>query len=117
MDFLFTKIAYADFDSVVANIDDKIVNPLILFLFALAVMYFLYGVLNFFINSEDEEARTTGKSHMFWGVVGIAIMISVWGILRLVVNSLGVSDQIKINNNQNGQVDVKLNDFNPPLIK
>jgi hypothetical protein len=115
---LFANTAYASVDSVIANVSNLIINPLITFMFAVAVVYFLYGVLGFFLNSEDEEARTTGKSHMFWGVVGITIMISVWGILKIVTNSIGVSNQIKINTQQNsGQVEVKLNDFTPPPFK
>ncbi len=58
MDFLSTKIAYATLDSFIGNVDRMIINPLILFLFALAVVYFLYGVLEFIMNQENEEAKT-----------------------------------------------------------
>ncbi|OGJ15240.1 hypothetical protein A2585_01835 [Candidatus Nomurabacteria bacterium RIFOXYD1_FULL_39_12] len=68
-----------------------IINPLIGFLFALAIAFFLYGVLEFFMNQENEEKKTTGKSHMIWGVVGITIMLGVWTILSIVLNTLGIS--------------------------
>lgn len=42
---LFPNIAYADFDSFLKNVNNEIVNPLIKLLFALAVVYFLWGVL------------------------------------------------------------------------
>jgi len=77
MDLLSTKIAYASLNSFIGNVDTMIINPLILLLFALAVVYFLYGVLEFLMNQENEEKKTSGKSHMLWGVIGIAIMLGL----------------------------------------
>ena len=64
MNFFFTNIAYADFDSIVKSIDTLIINPFIVFLFALALAYFLYGVVQFIGNQENEEKKTAGKKHM-----------------------------------------------------
>ena len=80
-----------DLDKFIANVDNMIINPLIGFLFALAIAFFLYGVLEFFMNQENEEKKTTGKSHMIWGVIGITIMLGVWTILSIVLNTLGIS--------------------------
>ncbi len=90
MDLFSTKIAYASLDSFIAKVDTVIINPLILFLFALAILYFLYGVLQFFLNQENEEKKTTAKSHMLWGVIGITIMMGVWTILSILLNTLGI---------------------------
>jgi succinate dehydrogenase/fumarate reductase cytochrome b subunit len=90
MDLLSTKIAYASLNSFIGNVDTMIINPLIMFLFALAVVYFLYGVLEFLMNSENEEKKTTGKSHMLWGVIGITIMLGVWTILGVVLDTFGI---------------------------
>lgn len=90
MDLFSTRIAYASLDSFIGNINRMIINPLILFLFALAVVYFLYGVLEFLINQENEEKKISGKSHMLWGVVGITIMLGVWTILNMIINTLNI---------------------------
>lgn len=90
MDLFSTKIAYASLDSFIGNVDRMIINPLILFLFALAVVYFLYGVLEFLFNQENEEKKTTGKSHMLWGVIGITIMLGVWTMLNIMINTLDI---------------------------
>jgi succinate dehydrogenase/fumarate reductase cytochrome b subunit len=100
LDFFSTKIAYASsLDGFIGNVDTLIINPLIYLLFALAVVFFLYGVLEFFMNQENEEKKTTGKSHMLWGIVGITIMLGVWTILGVILNTLGLSGQIQINQN------------------
>ncbi len=91
MDFFSTKIAYASrLDDLLANVNSMIVNPLIGFLFALAVLYFLYGMAQFIFNQENDEKKTTGKSHMMWGIVGITIMMGVWTILNLVLRTFNL---------------------------
>ena len=85
-------IAYAaeSVDQFIGNVNRLIINPLIALLFALAVVFFLYGMLQFFINSTNDEKKTQGKRHMIWGVVGMTIMMGVFFILNLVLDTIGV---------------------------
>lgn len=90
IDLFSTKIAYADFDSFLLNVNTMVVNPAINILFALAVLFFLYGVLQFFLNQENEEKKTSGKNHMLWGIIGITIMMGVWTIMNMILATLNV---------------------------
>ena len=90
MDLFSTKIAYASLNSFIGNVDTMIINPLIGLLFALAIVYFLYGVFEFIANQENEEKKTTGKSHMLWGIVGIVIMMGVFVIMNMILSTLGI---------------------------
>ncbi len=105
----FTNIAYANVDSFVMKLNGMIVNPLILFFFALALVYFLYGMFEFILNQANDEKKTTGKSHMLWGIIGIVIMMGVWFILNVILNTLNISPS-EINPEQGH---VKLNEYNP----
>ena len=101
-----TKIAYAvTVDQFVRNVDKLIINPLIVMLFALAVAFFLYGVFEFLLNQENEEKRTTGRSHMLWGIIGITIMVGVWAILGIILRTFNIENI----NPQEGSV--KLTDY------
>jgi uncharacterized membrane protein YidH (DUF202 family) len=92
LDFFSTKIAYADgVDNFIHTVDRLIINPLIYLLFGLAILFFLYGVVEFIINQANEEKKTTGKSHMIWGIIGITIMLGVWTILHFVLATIGVN--------------------------
>ena len=82
-----TQIAYASVDSFIANVNKEIINPLILLLFALALAYFLYGVFEFIGNQSNDEKKTTGKKHMLWGIIGLTIMMGVWTILGVILNT------------------------------
>ena len=88
----FIDIAHAEsLNSFIGKADKLIINPLIDLLFALAIVYFLYGVVEFLANQENEEKKTSGKSHMLWGVIGITIMLGVWAILGIIINTFGIT--------------------------
>jgi uncharacterized membrane protein YidH (DUF202 family) len=90
-DLFSTNIAYASVDSLILSVNRLIVNPLIAFLFALAVVYFLFGVFQFISNQENEEAKTKGKRHMLWGIVGIVIMMGVFTILNMIMATFNIT--------------------------
>lgn len=90
LDFFSAKVAYASLDSFIGNVNRMIINPLILLLFALAMVYFLYGTFEFLGNSTSEEKKTSGKSHMLWGIIGITIMMGVWFILGVILDTFDI---------------------------
>lgn len=72
---------------------DSVLVPLI---FSLAFIIFLWGVFRFFIaGGEDKEKREEGKKFVMWGVIGFVLMFSLWGIVNLIINSLGFDTQHK----------------------
>ncbi|MFA5095103.1 MAG: hypothetical protein WC447_00340 [Candidatus Paceibacterota bacterium] len=92
MNLLFINVAYASesVDAFISNVNKLIINPLIILLFGLAVVYFLYGVFQFISNSANEEAKTKGKSHMIWGIIGIVVMMGVFTILNMIMNTFNI---------------------------
>lgn len=66
------------------NIKSFIINPIIGFMFAVAVVMFLYGIVEFIYGGDNEEKQEAGKRHMIYGVIGIFVMIGVFGILNLI---------------------------------
>jgi len=57
-------------------------------LFAFAFVVFLWGVAQFMTNSADETKRTQGKQFMIWGIVGLFVMFSVWGLVLVLRKSI-----------------------------
>jgi heme/copper-type cytochrome/quinol oxidase subunit 2 len=89
--------AEASIVTLVGNINRVIINPLILFLMALALIYFLYGVVQYLLSPDNQEIRKSSKSHMLWGVIGLFIMFAVFGIMNIILNTVGEKSRIKIN--------------------
>ena len=98
MNFSIIPTAEASVETLMKSIDRVIINPLIVLLFALAVVYFIYGLARYLLSPDNEEVRKSSKAQMLWGIIGMFIMVSVFGILSLIMNTLGVKD-IKINSN------------------
>jgi len=64
------------------------------FLFALALVMFLAGVLKYVKNGDNEEAREAGRGLMLFGIIALFVMTAVWGLVRIVFTTIfGGSDQ------------------------
>jgi len=55
----------------------------------LSLIAFLWGLTVFILNADNEEKITEGKTFMVWGVIGLFVMVSVWGIINLLTGSFG----------------------------
>ena len=54
-------------------------------LFAVAFFYFILGVYRYFIlGAESAEERKKGRQFVLWGVIGFAVILSVWGLVQVV---------------------------------
>jgi hypothetical protein len=96
-------IAHASVSTVINSIEKVVINPLIVLLFALALVYFLYGAMQLVLNPTSDEIRKAGKNHMIWGLVGLFIMMGVFGIMRLILNTLGEN---RVHLQDNGSITV-----------
>jgi hypothetical protein len=82
-------MAPSSLDDLLSKIYTSILNPIIALLFAAALVMFLWGVADMIRNVEDQKNRKEGQRHMFWGIVGMFIMVAVWGIIAVIKNTIG----------------------------
>ena len=106
MDFQIIPIAEANVTTLMQSINKVIINPIIFFLFACAMVYFLYGVAQYFLSPDSEEVRKKSKEHMLWGVIGLFIMVAVFGIMNLILGTVG-ENKIKIQSTGNYEVNTR----------
>ncbi len=69
------------------SISQYILNPLILLAFAIAFVVFFFGIVQFIAS---DAKRGEGKSKIFWGLLGMFIMVAAYGLIRLVLNTFGI---------------------------
>ena len=80
-------IAYAKTaDEIIGVVVTDVLKPFVAALFAVVLVIFLWGVVEFLAASDNETARMDGKRHMMWGVIGLVIMVGVNGILWILIN-------------------------------
>lgn len=77
---LANKPLLGDLMSYITCIIGKSVIPLI---FALAVASFVWGVVQYVINSDEEAKRAKGRSFMIWGILALTVMVSIWGLVAI----------------------------------
>lgn len=80
------------------RIVDVIVNPVIYLMFAVALLVFLWGVAEFVRNSNDSAGQSKGKTHILWGLIGMAIMVGAFAIIRLALGTFNIEAPASINN-------------------
>lgn len=69
------------------NVEQYILNPIIGLMFAIAVVVFIYGIVEFILGAYNEDRKSAGKKHMIWGVIGMFIMVSAFGIVNLFIST------------------------------
>lgn len=77
--------------ALVKKIDLIIINPLIALMFAGALFMFIWGLVEYIQESDKADAHKKAGQKILWGVLGFAIMVSVYGIMQIIMNSLGVT--------------------------
>lgn len=81
----------ADVINVGTCIAAKSVVPL---LFTIAIVIFIYGVIQYVINPEQTDKREQGRSFIIWSIIGLFVIVSVWGLVSILQNTVGVSGDI-----------------------
>lgn len=59
----------------------NIIDALVPIMFTLIFVVFFYGVAMYVVKAGDEEAQKKAKSIMIYGVIGIAVVASIWGLV------------------------------------
>ena len=72
------------------RIVDFVIDPAVKIVFTLGLFFFLWGFIEFLWKLKDGQVDPDGKSHMIYGLVGMLVMVSVYGIIALVMNTFGI---------------------------
>lgn len=73
----------------IGKISTEILNPIIAIMFAVATVYFFYGIALYIWNPDDETERSKGRIRMMWGLIGMFVMTSVFAIMRFLIDTTG----------------------------
>ena len=78
-------------DNILAFIQ-RTVRTLIPIFFGLAIVYFFWGLIKYIKAAGDPKLATEGKSIMIWGVIAIAVMASIWGLVLWLQGVFGITN-------------------------
>ena len=71
-----------------------LIKSIIPLLFTLAVAGFIWGIVQYYLNPDNEEKRKKGKSYMIWGIIALFVMVSMWGLVGVLTKTFGIQTLI-----------------------
>lgn len=78
-------------------VTDSILMSIIKLIGALAILFFLWGVMKFIRDADNPAKREEGRQFIIWGIIGLFVMVSVFGLVRILENTF----QLPVNNTSN----------------
>ena len=64
-----------------------LIHRLIPVIIGLGLLAFLWGVLKFLF-AKDDDKKTAGRKFMLWGIVALFVMVSVWGLVEILSDTI-----------------------------
>ncbi len=55
-------------------------------LVSLGVIYIVWNVVQYFIKPSSDDRKEAGKN-ILWGIVGLFIIVSIWGLVNILTNT------------------------------
>lgn len=86
--FALPYIAFAQSVDTFLNTASSILNRLIPLLILVALVVFFWGLVQYIVNPGEGHAK--GKTTMIAGLVSLFIMATVFGIIKVAQNTLGI---------------------------
>ncbi len=74
---------------------NRILNGLVGLAILVAILAVFWGLIKWLFNN-GSEAKSDGIRIMLYGVIAIFVMVSIWGIIRLLQNTFGVTQNTSI---------------------
>ncbi len=69
----------------------NLLRSLLVLLISLAVVWFIWNVIKYAMSNED-DGKEKAKSQMINGIIAIAVIVSIWGIVALLQGAFGVQN-------------------------
>lgn len=63
-------------------------------IFTIAFLVFIWGVVNYMRNADNEKKREESKKFIYYGIIGLVVMVSLWGIVKIVTTTFGLGNTV-----------------------
>ena len=93
MPFAAGAVNVTSFDSLIVLVND-ILGKLVPIFIAIAVIVLLVAIVRYITAGEDEEKRSKAKSLMIYGIIGLFVMISLWGLVAILSGTFNLDKDI-----------------------
>ncbi len=81
---------FGEISGIIDYVTCTIGGSVIPLLFSIALAVFFYGVVKYVIAGDGTDSREEGRWFMIYGVVGLFVMVSVWGLVAVISNTFTI---------------------------
>ncbi len=60
------------------------------FILALSVIWIVWYIFRYAV-AGGEDDKSKAKTHIIWGIVGLFIMVSIWGLVTILTSTFGLT--------------------------
>lgn len=72
-------------------------NVVIEILIAFAVIYIVFQAVRYIVSGDDSEKRKEIGKGILWGIVGLFVILSIWGLVRILTNTFRTDTNAPVN--------------------
>lgn len=80
-------MVWTNFGTIITGLISIIKNGIIPLLITLATVYFLWGVIGYIMAAGDEKKITEARYFIIYGLIGLFVIVSMWGLVNLAVST------------------------------
>lgn len=62
-------------------------------LFIISTVVFFWGIVKFIASSDNPQERQKAKAILWWGIIGMAVMASAWGLAFILKEYFQIGNQ------------------------
>ena len=71
-----------------AGIGDIVIYLLV----ALAVIFIVYNIVIYIVKGNDPKVKPEALKNAGWGILGLAIIVSLWGLVNIIISSFNTNN-------------------------
>jgi heme/copper-type cytochrome/quinol oxidase subunit 4 len=94
--FIASAQAITDVNSLTYKLTN-IGNVVLEILIAFAVIYIVFQAVRFIMAGNDPEGRATIRDGILWGIVGLFVILSIWGLVKILTNTFRTDTAAPVN--------------------
>ncbi|MDO8552017.1 MAG: hypothetical protein Q7S01_00640 [bacterium] len=69
----------------------RLLNNVIILFITIAVVVFFWGLIQYLAKIGGEDGAKKGASLMLWGIIALFVMVSVWGLIRILQSTFSIN--------------------------
>lgn len=87
---MFAQLDGTNVNSLLGSAMRLLTSTIIPLLVAGALAYTIYAVVVFISENEDTKAKEEKKQQIFWGIIGLFVIVSIWSLVAIVGSTFGI---------------------------